>query len=270
VLFYRIGQQAAEAGTMLARDQLDEYRRRGLVFLPGLFAADEIAALNAEKTRIFSLPNPAHLRAASGEYLGTTAMDRVSELYARLLCDERLLSIGEQILGPGLYCHQYKIILKEPFGELSLPWHQDYAPWHHHDGMPAASALSIGIFLDEVSEFNGPITCIPQSHRHGLIDYEVIDVPGTTPIPSLPDRTVAELVAAGGLVAPKGPAGSVTVFDSCTAHASGQNLSPFPRHLIYLSYNPVHNAITTPTRPEHFANRDFTPLARAPAGQLLG
>ncbi|MGR9093060.1 MAG: phytanoyl-CoA dioxygenase family protein [Gammaproteobacteria bacterium] len=254
---------------MLTREQLDDYRNDGLLFLPALFEADEIDALNAEKARIFSLTGAAHLRAASGEYLGTTAMDRVSELYARLLCDERLLSIGEQILGPELYCHQYKIILKEPFGELSLPWHQDYAPWRHHDGMPAANALSIGIFLDEVSEFNGPITYIPESHRHGLIDYEVIDVPGTTPIPSLPDATVARLVAAGGLVAPKGPAGSVTVFDSCTAHASGQNLSPFPRHLIYLSYNPAGNAITAPTRPDHFANRDFSPLVMAPVDRLL-
>ena len=255
---------------MLTQEQLDNYRKDGLLFFPGLFTPDEIEALNSEKTRIFSLASAAHLRAASGEYLGTTAMDRVSDLYARLLCDERLLSIGEQILGPDLYCHQYKIILKEPFGELSLPWHQDYAPWWHHDGMPAANALSIGIFLDEVSQFNGPITYIPQSHRHGLVDYEVIDVPGTTPIPSLPDSTVAELVAVGGLVAPQGPAGSVTVFDSCTAHASGQNLSPFPRHLIYLSYNPVSNAITKPTRPDHFANRDFTPLAIARADQLLG
>ena len=255
---------------MLTQEQLDNYRNDGLVFLPGLFGAQEIDALNAEKARIFSLTSAAHLRAGTGEYLGTTAMDRVSKLYARLLCDERLLSIGEQILGPELYCHQYKIILKEPFGELSLPWHQDYAPWQHHDGMPEACALSLGIFLDEVSEFNGPITYIPQSHRHGLIDYEVIDVPGTTPIPSLPDATVAELVAAGGIVAPKGAAGSVTVFDSCTAHASGRNLSPFPRHLIYLSYNPARNAITAPTRPDHFANRDFTPLVRSPATELLG
>ncbi len=255
---------------MLTHDQLEDYENNGLIFLPGLFTGEEIEALNAEKTRIFSLASATHLRAASGETLGTTAMDRLSKLYAQLLCDERLLSIAEQILGPGLYCHQYKIILKEPFGELSLPWHQDYAPWHHHDGMRTASALSIGIFLDDVSEFNGPITYIPGSHRHGLLDYEVIDVPGTTPIPSLSNTRVTELVAAGGLVAPKGPAGSVTVFDCCTAHASGRNLSPSPRHLIYLSYNPVSNAITAPSRADHFANRDFTPLVMAPPTALLG
>lgn len=253
----------------LTAEQLARYRADGLVFFPGLFEPHEIAALKEEQARILNLDLESHLRAASGEFLGTTAMDRVSPLYKRLLCDDRLLGIGEQLLGPSLYCHQYKIILKEPFGKLSLPWHQDYGPWLHHDGMPEPRAVSIGIYLDEVTEFNGPIVYIPGSHTQGLIEYEVIPVPGTTPIPSLPDATVTKLAAAGGLVAPKGPPGSVTIFDSCMAHASGQNLSPYPRNLIYLSYNPVSNAIRKPTRPSHFASRDFTPLTRAPAAALL-
>lgn len=243
--------------------------RDGLIFLPGLFSADEIHALRTEQRRLFELDSPNHLRAESGEFLGTTAMHRASPLYARLLCDQRLLGLAEKILGPDLYCHQFKIILKQPFGSLSLPWHQDYGPWHHHDGMPAPSALSLSIYLDEVNEFNGPITLVPGSHHNGLIDYEVKDVPGTTPIPSLPDETVRELVAHGGLLAPKGPPGSVLMFDCCVAHASGPNLSPYPRHLIYLSYNRVSNAITKPTRADHFASRDFTPLIQAAPGALL-
>ena len=87
---------------------------------------------------------------------------------------------------------------------------------------------------------------------------------------SLPDASVTRLAAEGGLYAPKGPAGSVTIFDCCMAHASGQNLSPQPRNLIYLSYNPVTNAIRTPTRPTHFASQDFTPLSAAPRAALLG
>lgn len=254
----------------LTTQQTDAYRTDGLVFLPGLFDGEEIDALKREQARLFTLDLDTHLRAPSGEFLGTTAMERHSALYARLLRDERLLGLAEQLLGPLLYCHQYKIILKQPFGTLSLPWHQDYGPWRHHDGMPEPRALSIGLYLDAVNEFNGPIVYIPGSHRDGLIDYEVKDVPGTTPIPSLPDATVAELVAARGLLAPKGPAGSVTIFDSCMAHASGQNLSPYPRHLIYLSYNPVDNAIQKPTRPSHFASQDFTPLTPAPRTALLG
>ncbi|MGH8595695.1 MAG: phytanoyl-CoA dioxygenase family protein [Gammaproteobacteria bacterium] len=254
----------------LSQAQVDQYRRDGLVFFPTLFEANEIAALKAEQARLFTLDLESHLRAASGEFLGTTAMDRTSALYARLLRDERLLAIAEQLIGARLYCHQYKIILKEPFGKLSLPWHQDYGPWHHHDGMPAPRALSISIYLDEVNEFNGPILFVPGSHKAGLINYEVIPVPGTTPIPSLPDATVTRLAAEHGIVAPKGPPGSMTIFDCCLAHASGPNPSPYPRHLIYLSYNPVNNAIRTPTRPTYFAATDFTPLEAAPRSALLG
>lgn len=254
----------------LSDAQLTEYQREGLLFLPGVFGADEVRALKAEQGRLLTLPLASHLRAQSGEFLGTTAMDRESALYARLLRDERLLGIAEQVLGPQLYCHQYKIILKEPFGALTLPWHQDYGPWHHHDGMPEPRAISLSIYLDEVIEFNGPILFIPGSHRAGLLGYEVIPVPGTTPIPSLPNATVTRLAAAGGIVAPKGPPGSVTLFDCCLAHASGPNQSPWPRNLIYLSYNPRDNAITRAGRPSHFASQDFTPLVAAPATALLG
>ena len=254
---------------LLSPEQIDRYRADGLMFLPKLFDPREVGALKAELDRILALDLDEHLRADSGEFLGTTAMERVSPLHARLRCDERLLDIAQQILGRPLYCHQDKVILKQPFGRLSLPWHQDYGPWHHHDAMPEPHALSFGIYLDEVNAFNGPITYIPGSRRNDLINYEVHDVPGTTPIPSLPDTMVTRLVASGGLVAPTGPAGPTVLFDCSTAHASGQNLSPFPRHLIYLSYNLVGNAIAHPTRASHFASRDFTPLERAPTSALL-
>ena len=218
---------------LLTAAQLQRYQADGLLFLPALFAADEVAALKAEQDRLFGLDLATHLRAAS-RIPRHTVMDRVSPLYARLLTDERLLGLAEQLLGAGLYCHQYKIILKQPFGQLALPWHQDYGPWRHHDGMPAPLALSIGVYLDEVTEFNGPIVYIPGSHRDGLLDYEVREVPGTTPIPSLSPATVTRLVAAGGLVAPKGPAGSAVIFDCCTARCiRGRSLVPTTRNLIY-------------------------------------
>lgn len=258
------------AALKLSDTQIETYRRDGLLSLPGLFGADEIAALRAELEQLLARPLEEHLRADSGEFLGTTAMQRHSALYGRLLRDERLLGIAEQLIGEPLYAHQYKIILKQPFGQLTLPWHQDYAPWAHHDGMPAPRALSIGLYLDEVNAFNGPIMYIPGSHADGVIPFEVIDVPGTTPIPSLPNDTVARLVERGGIVAPGGPAGSAVVFDCLLAHASGPNASPWARNLVYLSYNRMDNAIEHPSRPDHFAAREFVALSQAPRAALLG
>jgi ectoine hydroxylase len=244
----------------LSDSLLNAYRRQGFMYIPKVFNSREIAALKKETKRIFELPLDTHLIGEDGEFLGTTAMDRVSSLYARLLTDERLLGLANTLLGESLYCHQYKVIVKEPFGKNTLPWHQDFGPWYHHDGMPEPKALSIGVYLDEVSNFNGPITCLSQSHNLGLLEYQVEEVPGTTPIPSLSAETIATLAASGELVAPIGDAGSILVFDCCTAHASGSNISPFPRDLIYISYNRTDNAITRPSRPDHFANQIFDSL----------
>lgn len=254
---------------MLTPAQITDYRALGFVVFPALFTAPEVAALHAETDRIFALERSEHLRAASGEFLGTTAMDRCSDLYRRLLREPRLLTIAEQLLEAKVYCHQYKVIIKQALGQLSLPWHQDYGPWAHHDGMPTPAALSLGIYLDEVTEFNGPITFIPCTHRDGLLPYEVIPVPGTTPIPSLSAATVKQLADRFGITAPKGPPGTCVIFDSCLAHASSPNLTPWPRNLIYLSYNRVDNAIRTPTRPTHFANQDSTPLLPLVGESLL-
>lgn len=254
---------------MLTTAQVDDYRALGFAVFPALFTGAEVAALHTEADRIFTLDRVEHLHAASGEFLGTTAMDRCSQLYQRLLRDPRLLTIAEQLLGARVYCHQYKIIVKQALGQLSLPWHQDYGPWAHHDGMPTSAALSLGIYLDEVTEFNGPITFIPRTHHAGLIPYEVIPVPGTTPIPSLPAAMVKHYAAQYGIIAPKGPPGTCVIFDSCLAHASSPNLTPWPRNLIYLSYNRIDNAIQKPTRPTHFANQEFAALSPLVGESLL-
>ena len=244
----------------LSNNLLNQYCRQGFMYIPNVFNSREISVLKKETNRIFELPLDTHLIGEGGEFLGTTAMDRVSSLYTRLLTDERLLGLATTILGGSLYCHQYKVIVKKPFGKNTLPWHQDFGPWYHHDGMPEPRALSIGIYLDKVTNFNGPITCMSHSHSSGLLEYQVEKVPGTTPIPSLSAETMTKLAESGELVAPIGDPGSILVFDCCTAHASGPNISPFPRDLIYISYNRTDNAITKPSRPDHFANQNFDSL----------
>ena len=89
----------------LNKEQLERYEKDGLWFFPALFESREVTALKAEQERILTLGLDSHLKAESGEFLGTTAMDRVSDLYQRLLCDERLLGHAEQLLGAPLYCH---------------------------------------------------------------------------------------------------------------------------------------------------------------------
>jgi len=81
--------------------------------------------------------------------------------------------------------------------------------------------------------------------------------------------TIATLVARGGIVAPKGPAGSMILFHSCLVHASTANLSPWNRVSVYLSLCAVSNHIRRFQRPEYIAHRDFAALECLPDDCLL-
>jgi ectoine hydroxylase len=73
----------------------------------------------------------------------------------------------------------------------------------------------------------------------------------------------------GGIISPKGPAGSMILFHSCLVHASTSNLSPFNRVSVYLSLCAVSNHIRRHKRPEYIAHRDFTPIDCLPDDCLL-
>jgi ectoine hydroxylase len=74
----------------------------------------------------------------------------------------------------------------------------------------------------------------------------------------------------GGIVRPKGPAGSMILFHSCLVHASSSDLSPWNRVSVYLSLCAVSNHIRRFKRPEYIAHRDFALIECLPDDCLLG
>ncbi len=148
-------------------------------------------------------------------------------------------------------------------------WHQDFGTWHNNDLMPEARAMNVAIFLDEVNEFNGPLMFIPGSHKLGVLDAGHDTTTTSYPLWTIDHETIAKLVARGGLVAPKGPAGSMIMFHSCLVHASTSNLSPWNRVTVYLSLCAVSNHIRRFKRPEYIAHRDSTPIECLPDDCLL-
>jgi ectoine hydroxylase len=245
----------------LSDAQIADFDRDGYLFIPDLFSQAEVDRLTADVPRIFSLDRQEILRADTGEARLALVMHRYSEPFARLLHHPRIIEPAHQLLGGPVYLHQYKLNCKDPFGKLDFPWHQDFASWHANDGMPEPKAMNFAVFLDDVTEFNGPLCFIPGSHRHGRLDGPSGDLEGAKSILHTLDRdTVARLVAEHGIVAPKGRRGSAVFFHGCMAHASGPNLSPWTRFIVYVTCNRIENHILKPTRPEWYAGQDFTPL----------
>lgn len=246
---------------MLTDVQVRQFREDGYLSLPSLFSPEEVAVIQGEATRVFGLDRPEIQRSADGEPKAALAMHGYSEVFKHLLRHPRLVRATEELLEGEVYCHQYKIVTKKPFGRLDFPWHQDFGTWHVSDGMPEPLALNIALYLEAVTEFNGPVLFIPGSHKSGLANATPTDLPGNqVALFTLDQPTIEKLVAESGIVAPKGPAGTVVIFHGCMAHASGPNLSPWSRNIVYLTSNRVDNYIRKPTRPEYYAHTDFTPL----------
>jgi len=126
--------------------------------------------------------------------------------------------------------------------------------------MPEARAMNLAVFVDEVNEFNGPLYFIPKSHKKGAIEAKHDLTTTSYPLWVIDNDTIAKLVEQGGIVAPKGPAGSAIFFHGTLVHGSPPNMSPWDRQIIYVTYNSVKNAIRAHKRPEYIAHHDFTPL----------
>jgi ectoine hydroxylase len=165
--------------------------------------------------------------------------------------------------------HEFKINGKMAFDGDVWQWHQDFGTWKNDDWMPEARAMNVAIFLDEVNEFNGPLMIIPGSHQRGVIDASHDTSTTSYPLWTIDHDTITKLVERGGIVAPKGPPGSMLLFHSCLVHASTSNLSPWNRVSVYLSLCAVSNHIRRFKRPAYIAHRDFAPIRCLPDDCLL-
>jgi ectoine hydroxylase len=189
--------------------------------------------------------------------------------FARLARHPRMVEPVKQLFGEDVYMHQFKINGKAAFDGDVWQWHQDYGTWRADDQMPEARAMNVAIFLDEVNEFNGPLMFIPGSHKLGVLDAEHDVATTSYPLWVINKDTITKLVERGGIVAPKGPAGSMILFHGCLVHASTSNLSPWNRVSVYLSLCAVSNHIRRFKRPGYIAHRDFAPIQCLPDDCLL-
>jgi len=259
----------------LTPDQLAQFDRDGYLFFPKQFSTEEMRVLTDAVPELYARREVYNVREKGSDSVRTNfAAHMYSEPFARLGRHPRMVGPVQSILGDKLYMHQFKINGKAAFNGDVWQWHQDYGTWLNDDGMPEARAMNIAIFLDDVTEFNGPLMFIPGSHKKGVVDAKHDLTTTSYPLWTVDNALIAEMVEKaggrnGGLVSPHGPAGSMILFHGCLLHASGSNLSPWNRVAVYLSLNAVDNHIRRHKRPEYICHRDFTPIETLPDDCLL-
>ena len=254
----------------LSPEQLAAFDREGYLFFPSLFSPAEIQVLLDEVPRLYAQRRPENVREKGSDAVRTNfAAHLYSEPFARLARHPRMIEPVRQVFGEDLYMHQFKINGKMAFEGDVWQWHQDYGTWMNDDLMPEARAMNVAIFLDEVNEFNGPLMFIPGSHKSGALPAGHDTSTTSYPLWTIDNDAIRQLVGNGGIVAPKGPPGSMILFHGCLVHASTSNLSPWNRVSVYLSLCAVSNHIRRFKRPEYIAHRDFTPIEMLPDDCLM-
>lgn len=250
----------------LSGEQLDAFSRDGVVVLPERFSSDEVSAINAALDHLMTQDVPENIRErGSGVVRTAMGLHLRHELFRRLVDDPRFLIPSRQVLGEvPVYAQQVKVNVKAAFTGEQWQWHYDFATHHHEDGVPEPLALNLHIFLDEVTEFNGPLMFVRGSHRDGPSPTSLDTATTSFPLWTVGPDVVGPLAERGGLVCPKGPAGTMLMFGDSMVHASPPNMSPWSRRIFSLIVNPVTNRQQTHQRADHFHHRDVTPLgARA-------
>lgn len=253
---------------------LSRYERDGFLWFEGFFAQeriqpflDDLVEMSKDKELMSSdgvISDP-----DNGELRSVFAMHELSDGYRELTQDPRILGMVRQLLGSEVYIHQSRINDKFGFEGSGFNWHSDFETWHSEDGMPRMRAVSASLMLTDNNEFNGPLMLIPGSHQY------FVPCVGATPEQNwkdslkaqrvgVPDQeSLARLATQGGIQAPKGPPGSLMLFECNTLHASNRNLSPWPRSNLFFVYNSVENQLVEPfcghePRPEFLAARSNT------------
>jgi ectoine hydroxylase len=259
----------------LTPEQRAQFERDGYLFFPGHFSSEETKTLTDAVPDLYSKREAFNVREKGSDAVRTNfAAHLISEPFARLARHPRMVGPVMDLFEEEVYMHQFKINGKMAFEGQVWQWHQDYGTWLNDDLMPTERAMNVAIFLDDVNEHNGPLMFIPGSHRKGVVDAKHDLTTTSYPLWTVDNDLIAQLVDRaggrnGGIVSPKGPAGSMILFHSCLVHASGSNLSPFNRVAVYLSLCAVSNHIRRHKRPEYIAHRDFTPIEMLPDDCLL-
>ncbi|WP_316524213.1 phytanoyl-CoA dioxygenase family protein [Kitasatospora brasiliensis] len=252
----------------LSQEQVRQFRTQGFLILDQLFSAEETEALQEAFRRDALVPGEQRvLESDGGEVRAVYASHVRQPEFAGLIRSPRVLDPVRQLLGGEAYIYQFKINAKPPFSGAGWSWHQDFAAWQMADGLEQPKLVNVGVFLDEVNEFNGPVIFCPGSHRDGLVKKTPAGGPAASEQHVDPEdialtpADMTGLVDRHGLVSAKGAAGTVVLFDPEIVHGSAPNMAPYPRRLLIVTYNDVTN-VPHPAvpRPEYVVGRDTAPL----------
>jgi len=245
----------------LSEEQLASLNSQGFLVLPDLFSRAEVDALRSRMPAVFADGHEGNIvERESGEVRTSMGLHLRDERFGALTRHPRLVEPALQILGEPAYIQQVKVNVKAAFSGEVWQWHYDFATHHEEDGVLRPLALNLHVFLDDVSEFNGPLWFIPGSHAVGAHGAHLDTATTSYPLWVVDPPTVKALAEKNGMVSATGARGTGLIFFDTLLHGSPPNMSPWDRAIFSLILNPVSNAATRSSRPDYKHHQDFSPV----------
>ena len=152
-----------------------------------------------------------------------------NKLFYDLSRNKKIIDIVKKLIGGTVRFHLGKLNFKLPNkkkGSL-VEWHQDFAFYPHTND----DLITVGIYLEDCYEKNGPLKVIKGSHKKKLFSHHSNDNYFVGKI-----NTKKNKINLKKSVSLTGKAGSVAFFHCRTIHGSGLNHTNGSRPLILFGY----------------------------------
>ena len=198
------------------------YGENGYVVVPDVFPVETLEAMDREIDRIGQEQEDLGRNAGWVMQLGLR-----SEMTRQFAQDERVLSLIEDIVKPGIAIYSGKLTAKMPCSDDICHWHQDDAYYNAH--ATSRTRMSTWIPLQDVDEENGCLWVVPGSHRHGVQEHGQFG--GQCPKSMGPETLMFD-----DAVACPVRAGSVLLFSARLWHHSRGNRTDRVRRAFIVSY----------------------------------
>jgi ectoine hydroxylase len=256
---------------MITLELLKKYHEEGFLFLENVFTPQEIHSIVEEISTLLKDNGPRKVTESNGAVRSYYGAHQVNDVYNKYSRINKLVEPAKQILESDIYIYQTKLNFKKAMRGNWWEWHQDYPYWKIEDGMTSPRAVSIMIYLDDVTEFNGPLLVVPGSHKHGSVQFDDKQDVKTKEEESWTSANLKYTISQSILkdafennkiLSTTGKAGSVLFFHVNIFHASNCNLSPFDRKTYIVTYNSVENKLNggKNIRPEFLSERNHEPI----------
>jgi len=224
----------------LTQEQIDFFSENGYLPYGKILSDGELETLRAEYDRTFenafesggfnnlSAETGADLeakQAAPRQMLQIMQMCERSLPFRRLLYQDRILDIVQDLIGPNIMLFHDQALFKPARTGGPITWHQDNAYWK----CAPANLISCWLTLDDVVRENGAMQVLPGSH-HKPIWYDPSDTTILLDSEKYVDTSKAVVVDL--------PAGGCMFHHCQTLHSTEPNTTPQQRRAFAIHFMP--------------------------------